>query len=68
MMSRLEVPLVDAARIVEGQGWASIPGDGRHFLKIVPIEVCAHSDFIHVNPFEDGIDLTLTPTVLLHKY
>ncbi|CAM9324458.1 unnamed protein product, partial [Ectocarpus sp. 12 AP-2014] len=39
VMSRLGVPLVDAARIVEGQGWASIPGDGRHFHKIVPIEV-----------------------------
>ncbi|CAM9179910.1 unnamed protein product [Ectocarpus sp. 12 AP-2014] len=39
VMTRLGVPLVDAARIVEGQGWASIPGDGRHFHKIVPIEV-----------------------------
>ncbi|CAM9430720.1 unnamed protein product [Ectocarpus fasciculatus] len=38
-MSRLGVPLVDAARIVEGQGWASNPSDGRHFHKIVPIEV-----------------------------
>ncbi|CAM9845759.1 unnamed protein product [Ectocarpus sp. 12 AP-2014] len=39
VMSRLGVPLVDAARIVEGQGWASNPSDGRHFHKIVPIEV-----------------------------
>ena len=38
-MSRLGVPIVDAARIVEGQGWASKIDDGRHFHKIVPIEV-----------------------------
>lgn len=38
-MARLGVPVVDAARIVEGQAWASKPNDGRHFHKIVPIEV-----------------------------
>ena len=38
-MSRLGVPIVDAARIVEGQAWASNVNDGRHFHKIVPIEV-----------------------------
>lgn len=30
---------MDAAKIVEGQGWASKPSDGRHFHKLVPIEV-----------------------------
>ncbi|CAN0083842.1 unnamed protein product [Ectocarpus sp. 6 AP-2014] len=38
VMSRLGVPLVDAAKIVEGQGWASHVNDGRHFHKLVPIE------------------------------
>ncbi|CAN0256736.1 unnamed protein product [Pylaiella littoralis] len=39
VMSRLEVPIVDAARIVEGQAWASKIHDGRHYHKIVPMEV-----------------------------
>ena len=38
-MARLGVPIVDGAKIVEGQAWASKPNDGRHFHKIVPIEV-----------------------------
>ncbi|CAM9288249.1 unnamed protein product [Scytosiphon promiscuus] len=39
VMSRLGVPMVDSAKIVEGQGWASSPSDGRHFHKLVPLEV-----------------------------
>ncbi|CAM9288323.1 unnamed protein product [Scytosiphon promiscuus] len=39
VMSRLGVPVIDSARIVEGQGWASDPRDGRHYQKLVPIEV-----------------------------
>lgn len=39
VMARLGVAVVDAASIVEGQAWASRPNDGRHFHKIVPIEV-----------------------------
>lgn len=38
-MSGLGVPVVDAARIVEGQAWASKRNDGRHYHKIVPMEV-----------------------------
>lgn len=38
-MSRLGVPVVDAAAIVEGQAWASTVTDGRHYHPIVPLEV-----------------------------
>lgn len=38
-MSRLEVPVVDAAAIVEGEAWASTVTDGRHYHPIVPLEV-----------------------------
>lgn len=38
-MSRLDVPIVDAAAIVEGQAWASTVTDGRHYHPIVPLEV-----------------------------
>eukprot|EP00903_Cladosiphon_okamuranus_P016927 g15603.t1 len=39
VMSRLEVPIVDAAAIVEGEAWASKRTDGRHYHPIVPVEV-----------------------------
>lgn len=39
VMSRLGVPIVDAASIVEGEAWASKTADGRHYHPIVPIEV-----------------------------
>ena len=31
---------MDAAKMVEGQAWASKRKDGRHFHKVVPMEVC----------------------------
>lgn len=43
-MSRLGIPLVDAASIVEGQAWASKRTDGRHYHPIVPLEVCPSSE------------------------
>lgn len=39
VMSRLGVPIVDAAEIVEGEAWASMRTDGRHYHPIVPLEV-----------------------------
>ena len=41
MLAKLGVPIVDAARIVEGQAWASNNADGRHYRPIVPLEVFA---------------------------
>lgn len=38
-MAKLGVPLVDAARIVEGQTWATHIADGRHYHPIVPVEL-----------------------------
>lgn len=39
VMARLGVPIVDAASIVDGQTWASRLTDGRHYQRIVPVEV-----------------------------
>eukprot|EP00903_Cladosiphon_okamuranus_P016931 g15607.t1 len=50
VMARLGVPIVDAARIVEGQAWASRYNDGRHFHGIVPIEVAALLDVLGAPP------------------
>ncbi|CAN0256673.1 unnamed protein product [Pylaiella littoralis] len=50
VMFRLGVPVVDAARIVEGQAWASKVDDGRHFRKIVPIEVIELLDMLGAPP------------------
>lgn len=41
VLARLGVPIVDAARIVEGQAWASRKSDGRHYHSLVPLEIFA---------------------------
>lgn len=41
VMERLGVPIVDAAKIVDGQLWATHTLDGRHYHPIVPMEVMA---------------------------
>lgn len=38
-MERLNVPMVEADRIVKGQAWATPHQDGRHYHNLVPVEV-----------------------------
>lgn len=38
-MARLGVPVVDTWSIVEGQLWATVRTDGRHYVPLVPLEV-----------------------------
>lgn len=47
--------MVDAARIVEGEAWASKPKDGRHYHKIVPLEVGVRPVTVPVPPV--GVEL-----------